>query len=319
MRGEVDVPDRVRRKAEAVGDEGRRWLRDLPRVIEAIESEWQLEVGAAIVGGSGAFVANAVCVDGSDAVLKLAIPDGLAGNCPFDRELHALRLGAGRGFVPVIRADEPRRAMLQERLGRPLNHLGLPVEAQIDAIAATLSRVWHRLPDGTGLRNGAEQAQWLGDFVSAQWEQLGRPCPHATITQAVRYTHSRRDAFDDSTAVLIHGDAHPANVLEATRDETVPARYKLIDPDGMRSEPAHDLAIPLRDWSEELLAAPDAAALGLAWCARLSQNTGVDAGAIWEWAFVERVSTGLFLLQLGESVPGTRFLEVARRWTGAAP
>ena len=96
--------------------------------------------------------------------------------------------------------------------------------------------------------------------------------------------------------MLIHGDAHPANVLEDPND---PNTYKLIDPDGMRSEPAHDLAIPLRDWTDELLAG-DAVALGHAWCRRLANRAGVDPRPIWEWAFVERVSTGLFLLRLGD-------------------
>jgi hypothetical protein len=36
------------------------------------------------------------------------------------------------------------------------------------------------------------------------------------------------------------------------------------------------------------------------------------------WAFVERVSTGLFLMQLGDPL-GERFLQVADRWTDAQP
>ena len=75
----------------------------------------------------------------------------------------------------------------------------------------------------------------------------------------------------------------------------------------------------MRDWTDELLAASDAVELGLAWCTRLSENTGVDARAIWEWAFLERVSTGLFLLRLGEHDSGTRFLEIARRFTAVVP
>ena len=85
----------------------------------------------------------------------------------------------------------------------------------------------------------------------------------------------------------------------------------------MLSEPAHDLAIPLRDWTAELLST-DPVAQGLAWCYRLGERSGVDPTAIWEWAFVERVSTGLFLLRLGDPL-GTRFLDVAAQWTGAHP
>ncbi len=307
----------MRRKARALGAEGRRWLDELGDVVAELETEWGLHVGAAIVGGSGGFVANAVTVDGADAVLKVAIPDGLEGHCPFTRELQALLLGDGRGYVKVLRADEGRRAMLQERLGRPLSALGLPVESQIDVITATLSRVWRTPPAAATLPTGAEQAHYLEEFIRARWQELGQPCPRPTVERAMQYARARREAFDPSTSVLIHGDAHPANILEDTSDERVPNGFKLIDPEGMLSEPAHDLAIPLRDWTDELQAA-DPVELGLAWCAQLGARTDVDSKAIWEWAFVERVSTGLFLIQLGDP-QGERFLEVANQWTDVRP
>jgi streptomycin 6-kinase len=313
----VGVPDAVRRKALALGDEGRRWLDDLGPIVAGLEADWKVRVGPAIVGGSGAFVANAVAADGTAAVLKVAMPDGLVGNSPFEEELQALLLGAGRGYVEVLRSDTTRRAMLQERLGRPLNSLGLPVEEQIDIIVATLRRGWHTLPDDAPLRTGADQARFLREFIHARSLALGRPCEPRTIQRAEEYTAAREASFDPSTAVLIHGDAHPANVLESRLDAGSPRTFKLIDPDGMRSEPAHDLAIPLRDWTDELLAG-DAVALGLAWCARLGAQSGVPAQAIWEWAFVERVSTGLFLLQLGDP-QGERLLRVADRWNRAQP
>ena len=187
------------------------------------------------------------------------------------------------------------------------------MEAQIDAIAPTLATAWRPVPAEEGLRTGAEQADWLSEFIPATWASQGRPGAPATIELAHRYARTRRDAFDPDTAVLIHGDAHPANVLE---DPKRPGAFKLIDPDGMQSEPAHDLAIPLRDWTDELLAG-DPVALGHAWCARLAERTGVDPTAIWEWAFVERVSTGLFLLRLGDPV-GARFLTVADQWATAS-
>jgi streptomycin 6-kinase len=117
---------------------------------------------------------------------------------------------------------------------------------------------------------------------------------------------SQCDGFDEATAVVIHGDAHADNVLEDLR-----GGFKLIDPDAMLSHPAHDLAIPLRDWNEELLSG-DAPARVRSWCAQLSEQSGAPADDIWEWAFLERVSTGLYLLRLGEPA-GQSFLAVADR------
>ena len=318
MSATVEVPESVRRKAVALGTEGERWLRDLGTIVAGIEAEWKLRVGSAIAGGSGSFVANAVTADGTGAVLKLAIPDGLEGHPPFATELQVLELGDGRGYVRVIRSDIGRRAMLLERLGRPLSALGLPVDAQIDIITATLTRVWRPVPDTTPpLTTGAQQAEWLAAAIEADWDGLGRPCQRRAVDRAIAFTRNRRDAFDASTAVMVHGDAHPANVLEDTSEGAPANTFKLIDPSGMLSEPAHDLGIPLRDWTVELLAT-DPVAQGLAWCARLGARSGVDPSAIWEWAFIERVSTGLFFLRLGDPF-GARLLDVAERWTDAHP
>ena len=88
-------------------------------------------------------------------------------------------------------------------------------------------------------------------------------------------------------------------------------RFKLIDPEGLISEPAHDLAIPLRGWTRELLDG-DALATMTRWCARMGAATDVDPSAIWEWAFVERVSTGLLLMHLRDP-SGRELLAVAQR------
>jgi streptomycin 6-kinase len=75
----------------------------------------------------------------------------------------------------------------------------------------------------------------------------------------------------------------------------------------------YDLAIPMREWSEELLAG-DAARLGRERCAHLGRLTGVDPRPIWEWGFVERVSTGLFVTQVGADRMGREMLDVAEAW-----
>jgi streptomycin 6-kinase len=303
------VPLDVRRKAEALGDAGHAWLRALPDLVADLEAAWHITIGAPFDGGSSGYVAPAQTRAGESAIVKLAIPDGLVGNSPFALELEALRLANGKPYVRVLRSDLDRRAMLLERLGRPLAALALPVEQQIDVIASTVQSGWRPVEASPLLRTGADQASFLESFVAGVWDELDRPCAPAVVDRALEYAQSRRDAFDDGRAVLIHGDVHPANVLEAARAH---GEFRLIDPDGMRSEPAHDLALPLRDWTDELLAG-DPLALGQAWCARLAEQAHIDPQPIWEWAFLERVSTGLFILQLGDP-QGARFLAVAERW-----
>ena len=49
------------------------------------------------------------------------------------------------------------------------------------------------------------------------------------------------------------------------------------------------------------------------WTDVLSDVTGVDRTAIWQWAFIERVSTGLHLMELDMKKQGLMFLGVADR------
>jgi streptomycin 6-kinase len=81
----------------------------------------------------------------------------------------------------------------------------------------------------------------------------------------------------------------------------------------MFAERACDLAVPMREWNADLLAG-DTVTMAQERCALLSRLTGVDPVAIWEWGFLERLSTGLFASQLGYS-GAAAFLEVAERLT----
>lgn len=305
----IEVPADVLAKTAALGAAGAAWVESLPRLIAEVEQDWGIAVGKPLSGGSGGYVALATAADGTEAVLKLAIPDGLDGHVGFAHQRSTLLEGQGAGFVRVLASDVPRRAMLLERLGRPLHRLGLSADEQIDVTADTLARCWRTPSPDAVLRTGAEQAAFLESFVGDLWEGLGRPCPAGVVERARHHARVRHAAYDPETAVLVHGDAHGANVLE---DPAAPpgTAFKLIDPDGLRSEPAHDLGIVLREWNDELRAADASARLG-AWCRRLEARTGADARATWEWAFLERVSTGLFLLRLGHEEEGRAFLDVA--------
>jgi streptomycin 6-kinase len=312
----VNVPDGVRRKLDGLGDDGRRWLDGLGRVLDEIAAEWQLVLGADLVGSSGGHLVEATAADGQPAVLKVTIPDGLRGHGPFDAELHTLLLANGRGHVRVLRYDEDRHAILLERLGRPLSDLGLPVPHQVEVLATTLSRGWVPVPDGSPLQSTAAKAPWLAEFIETMWAGLDRPCDEAVVREAVALCDSRLAAGDPAEPVLIHGDGHPGNVLE---DPSRPGQFLLVDPDGLIGDPAYDLAIPLRDWTAELLAG-DALGLATEWCEQLAGLTGVDARAIWEWAFIERVSTGLLVLRHGaQPTHGLEMLQVAERLTPASP
>lgn len=306
------LPDAAQRKVIMLGAEGTRWLNGLGDLVRELERDWGISVGATTLpGGSEALVVEAKLADGTDAVVKLGIP----GPTGFEQELRTLRAAAGCGYARLFDGDAERRAMLLERLGPSLDQLGLPVRAQIEIICATLQQAWTAVPDVPDIQTGAQKARWLGEFIAATWDALGKPCTERAVAQALAFANARALAFDPDTSVLVHGDAHGANTLRITG--AIPAGssgFKFVDPDGMWAERACDLAAPMRDWSEELLAG-DALAGGRARCAFIAGLTGAPFEAIWQWGFMERMSTGLYLLQLGWDAEARAMLRVADAWS----
>ncbi len=86
----------------------------------------------------------------------------------------------------------------------------------------------------------------------------------------------------------------------------------MIDPDGIIYEKAYDLGVLMREWTEEYKHHP--VEKGMERCAHLSMLTGVDKQAIWEWGFLQCVSTGLLLLAI-DNKSGKDLLAVAEAWS----
>jgi streptomycin 6-kinase len=300
------IPEPVRLKAIAAGVAGEAWLAGLDRAVAELATAWGLTLGPTLAGGTEALVLEATMADGRAAVLKL-LPSGAAAGAG---ELETLFSARGRGYAAVYAVDAGRGAVLLERLGPPLATLGLAVDLQIAHLCTTLAEAWAVPLPEAGLMNGLEKAHRLRTFIATTWRALGQPCPADVIDTALRYADVRARSFDPRRAVLAHGDAHPWNALLIPQSH--PQRFKLIDPDGLIIERAYDLGILMREWTDALLAG-DPLQLGRQRCRHLAELTGMEAEPIWQWGFIERVSTGLLFLQVG--LPGGHeMLTVAQRW-----
>jgi streptomycin 6-kinase len=292
----VEIPSVVREKALAVGASA--WLEELPELVASIEDEWHVAVGDAFPESTEAFVAEARSEDGTPAVLKLIVPrdaDAAAA------EITALRLADGEGCPRLLREDVSRGALLLERLGRPLYRLGVSLRRRHEILVATARKIWRPAAD-SGLPTGDAKAAWLAGFISTTWEELGRPCSRATVEHALACAERRAAAYSDDRAVLVHGDVHQWNALEAS------GGFKLVDPDGLLAEAEYDLGIIMREDPTEGDLRERAR--------RLARETGLDETAIWEWGVVERVSTGLFATRVGLQPVGAEMLAAADRIAG---
>jgi streptomycin 6-kinase len=276
-------------------------------MVDALADRWGLTVGRSLQGGTASFVAEVTDRSGRPCVLKVAMPPEIDGEEVFGRSVLVHQLADGTGCAELFAYDESTPAMLLERLGPNLDALGMPLPRLLETVAATLRSFWRPLAPDAALPTGAAKAASLADHITASWDNLGRPCAREVIERAVTYCENRAAAFDPTAAVLVHGDAHGWNTLDAGG-----GTFKFVDPEGLRSEPAHDLAVAMREYNEPLLAGDtsrlvrERAELLASWC-------DVDSEAVWEWGYVERVSTGLVCLQDFGVGWGMDFLEVAAR------
>lgn len=293
------MPAVVRNKALAAG--AAHWLDELPALVASLEREWHVVVGRPFADATEAFVAEATLDDGTSTVLKVIVPrDGDAAM----NEIKVLRLTRGEGCVALLRDDAERGALLLERLGRSLYELALPIEERLEILCSTAARVWRPAPD-SGLPTGADKGRWLADSITTTWEELDRPCSERAVAHALACAARRIDAHDDERAVLVHGDVHQWNAIEAA------SGFKLVDPDGLLAEAEYDMGILMREDPLELR--PDDERERTRWLAR---RTGLDPTAIWEWGVIERVSTGLLGTKIGLQPTAREMLAVADRVSG---
>ena len=194
-------------------------------------------------------------------------------------------------------------------MGKPISTLSYSVKDQLRLICSVLQKTWEVPVESARLPTGADSIAWFREFIGDTWKKRNRPCSQQVISRTFSYLESREKAMNPSEFVMIHGDAHGNNTLQDLSKENA---FKLIDPDGIFYEKAYDLGVLMREWSEEYAQNP--LDKGLERCEYLHTLTGVSAQAIWEWGFLQTVSTAFVLLQIGQEEQGRAMLNVAESW-----
>ncbi|WUJ68790.1 aminoglycoside phosphotransferase family protein [Kribbella soli] len=292
----LDIPDQVRKTVMADGNES--WLDELPGVVDSLAQDWSLTIGSSFAGGHAALVVEVTLADGTPAVLKIGVPGRDVGP-----EATVMRLANGEGCARLLAEDLGRQALLMERLGSPMYDVVADPASRHTLLCDVAVRLWRPIGADVDLRTGAMLAEQYADRLPQLWEQAGRPCSPATVADALECMDRRRAAHDDRSAVLVHGDVHEMNALQASDGS-----YKLIDPAGLRAEPACDLGTIVRcnpDLGDDLRVRTE----------KLASRTGVDATAIWEWGTIHRVFSGVYACTIGFQPFGNLLLAEADRLT----
>lgn len=297
----------TRAKVASLGEEGARWLAGLPGVLAALEQLWSVTIGRSLPGGSASYVAHATTRSGQSAVVKIAI----SGDDLSD-QIRTLRRADGRGYVRLLGADLTRNAVLLEALGISLDRRGRSPQDQLATLVDTLAIAWQPVGGLPLPAPGADKASRLQALVADLWTQLGRPGPERVVRQALSYAEDLRTP-DPGELVVVHGDPHTGNLLSVARPRPgAETGYCFVDPDGFVADRAYDLGVALRDWNSRL-DGPDARRVAESYCELLARRSGFDRARIWRWGYLERVSTGLYVMSFGLTSMGSDFLRVADR------
>lgn len=296
----LDVPDEVRQKVVADGDAA--WLVELPSTVESLARDWSLTIGASLRGGHAALVVEATTADGTAAVLKVGVP---STRRDLKREAAVLHLAGGDGCARLLHTDLDRDALLLERLGPALYDLVPDPATRHDMLCDVAARLWQPIGANIDLPTGADEASRYADLLPRLWEETGRACAQETVRDALACAESRRRAHNDRRAVLVHGDVHDFNALQVA-DGT----FKLVDPKGLRAEPACDLGTIVRcnPGHDDVRRRTQ----------RLAARSGVEASAIWEWGTIHRVVSGLYSRSIGFQPFGDMLLAEADRLNGGS-
>lgn len=317
----IQPPPRAHMMSESA--QWQEWESHLPAVLANVERRWGVSPEEAISRRVTSQIFR-VTVRGREAVLKLARP-----SAHLSQQATILERARGEGYAYLFERADDLGALLMEPLGASLEARGeetfrglssaeilarFPQTELVRPLVDTLQVAWTLPHDLAAFPDEhTHKAAQLRDLIDELADKVGASEPHSNaLARARLYAEQRLSAREASQLVLCHGDPHPGNLLAVPSPRPGAATgYVWVDPDGFLCEAEYDLGVVLRGFNTLILAADDPVVDLRAWCAVLANLTGTDAEAIWQWAFLERVTSGLFLIDQGFTERGHRYLRAA--------
>jgi streptomycin 6-kinase len=259
------------------GEKGSEWLSRLPAAIADCERRWSIRVGPPFQPLSYNYVAPCVLADGTDAVLKLGVPD-----LDLMTEIEALKLYHGRGCVRLLEAAPDLCALLLDRIrpGTPL--LRIDDNGEATSIAAGVIRGLARpVPECHTFPTVARWARGL-ERLRERFDGGTGPLPAPLVGQAEVLFGELISSM--GKPVLLHGDLHHENILQAERSP-----WLAVDPKGVIGEREYEVGCLLRNPVSRILEMGDLVELSSRRIAQLADELVFDRARIRGWALAQAV------------------------------
>jgi streptomycin 6-kinase len=283
-------PLRTRHRARW-GEAGEQWVAGLPGVIDRCRQRWDLTPEHRFPSTFN-FVCAMRRVDGAHAVLKTCFP----GSGEYWSESRALALAGGDdGVVEVLDRWDDEHGLLLDRLmpGSSLRPLVPGRDDEATAIVAgVMASFWAAKPAD---RHLTDIVGFADDFVEYRRDHgAGGPVPRAHIDRAEALFRELSESM--TRRVLLHGDLHHDNVLDAD------GRWIIIDPKGMIGEPEFEVAAFVRNPPTELAEQPRLRELLHGRVAQLAAALRLDPARAGAWSYCQAVLAGVSAAYGGERV-----------------
>jgi streptomycin 6-kinase len=255
------------RLVDRFGPSGGAWGDELPGLVERCCERWCLTLDQAVSGGT-ARVFMGEQPGGRRVVLKLTPDPAIAAS-----EAIALRAWAAiPQAADLLDADPGAGALLLAAVTPGTKVSTWPALPSPTEIAALLTALRAVAPPAVGLGSLADRSEFLFDLITPHRERA----PAAALVPAGLVERGRRAAralAASGPAALVHGDLHPANVLDGG-----PARGLVaIDPRPALGDPDFDA----QDWV--MTQARSAAEIRDRIGQLAALVPGLDGGRVWGW------------------------------------
>ena len=200
------------------GENGRKWLADLPQKATSLCQQWQLTLDGPTMHGYFGLVLP-VRRGEQPYILKISWINETTALEPI-----ALQTWNGQGAVKLIEYRPTEGALLLERLNQHRSLENLPIEEAIPISATLLKRLAIENPPPLIPTQKAMAAE-IANTLHKRWQQYGASIPQQIIDKTYQLAHQYGPTSGNH---LINYDLHYQNVLAGQREPWLAVDPKVV-------------------------------------------------------------------------------------------
>lgn len=274
---DVLVPDYFRDFiSRGFGETGREWLDQLPTTVAHYANTWDLEVLPPFDELSYNYVAPVRRRDGSEAVLKIGVPEAEQRS-----EIFALRAFDGHGIASLLEANADDQVVLIERI-RP----GVMLSTLFPDNDEKATEIGAGVMNDLIIPAPARRAEFIAlegwfrggfDGLRTTFDGGAGPFPRPLVDRAEKLFHELHASTGNLS--LIHGDLHHMNILSSE----FRGGWLAIDPKGVIADRAYEPAPFILNPNDTLHTHPNLSSILARRIDQFAEITAIDRYRIHGW------------------------------------